>query len=176
MVYTDHKPLTFALGKIGTANETPRRAGQQLFLSEFVREIRHVNGTENVVADALSRVVTISCLTIIDNVELARGQETEAHITNLHCGKARFAIMILSNTNTTICCEISTGTPRPYVPTQFRTVFDSLHNVSHPGIRTSRKMITQRFFWPKMNKDVGTYVGPIMRSVPAEEDISPRSF
>ena len=35
----------------------------------------------------------------------------------------------------TVLCDISTGTPRPFVPENFRrTVFDSLHCLSHPGI------------------------------------------
>ena len=55
----------------------------------------------------------------------------------------------------TIICEVSNASPRPYVPSSFRcAVFDSLHCLSHPGIRATQKLITERFVWPNINKDV----------------------
>ena len=35
-----------------------------------------------------------------------------------------------------------------------RLVFDSLHSLSHPGIRASQKLITSKFVWPSIKKDV----------------------
>jgi hypothetical protein len=46
-IITDHKPLTFALNTNSTTGKTSR-------LSQFNTDIRHVKGTLNVVADALS--------------------------------------------------------------------------------------------------------------------------
>ena len=39
-------------------------------------------------------------------------------------------------------------------------MFNSLHNLSHPGIRATQKLITSRFVWPGINSDVrhGTQV------------------
>ena len=52
-------------------------------------------------------------------------------------------------------CDISTGTPRPFVPPQYRrAVFHSLHALSHPGIRATRKLVAARYVWPGMNSDV----------------------
>jgi len=49
---------------------------------------------------------------------------------------------------TTILCDISTGSPRPLVPTNLRQeVFQSLHQISHPGIRGSKRLISTRFVW-----------------------------
>jgi cleavage and polyadenylation specificity factor subunit 1 len=157
IVYTDHKPLTFALSKVATANETPRRANQLMFISEFTSEIRYIEGTCNTVADALSRVETITCPTIVDFEELAEAQrpfepETRPQ-SNVH-----FATIPIPNANKDIYCEMSTNTPRPYVPSTFRRkIFNAIHNISHPGIRTTRKMVTQKFFWPGMNKDIGIW-------------------
>ena len=53
-LFTDHKPLTHALFR----TSPPWSAMQQRrlsFLSEFNCEIRHLPGSENIVADALSR-------------------------------------------------------------------------------------------------------------------------
>ena len=55
----------------------------------------------------------------------------------------------------TLLYDTSTGTPRPYVPQQFRhKVFESLHNLSHPGIRATQHLVTARYFWPGMNSDI----------------------
>ena len=55
----------------------------------------------------------------------------------------------------TLLCDTSTGTPRPFVPENFRrTVFDSLHCLSHPGIRATQRLVTTRFVWPGINSDV----------------------
>ncbi len=53
-IYTDHKPLTFALGKVSE----PWTAMQSRHLScvdEFTTVIRHIPGSEKIVADTLSR-------------------------------------------------------------------------------------------------------------------------
>ena len=51
-------------------------------------------------------------------------------------------------TNTTLLCDISTGQPRPIVPANFRKqVFDVIHGLSHPSIRATQKLITDKFVW-----------------------------
>ena len=55
----------------------------------------------------------------------------------------------------TILCDTSTGPPRPLVPrTWRRPVFDSLHGLSHLGIRATRQLLASRYVWPEMNSDV----------------------
>ncbi len=57
-----------------------------------------------------------------------------------------------------IICDMSTGTPRPFVPECFRRpIFDSLHSLSHPGIRATQRMLTSRFVWPRINSDVRSW-------------------
>ena len=63
--------------------------------------------------------------------------------------------MSAPTTDVMLLCDVSTGTPRPYVPYKFRkTIFDSLHSLSHPGIRATQKPITTCYFWPNINSDV----------------------
>ena len=52
-VYTDHNPLTF-LRKMKNKNQ--RLLRWTLLLQEYNLDVRHIKGTENVVADALSRM------------------------------------------------------------------------------------------------------------------------
>ncbi len=54
-VYTDHNPLTFIHQMLNSNQRLMRWA---LFVQAFNLEIKHVAGKNNVLADALSRVVT----------------------------------------------------------------------------------------------------------------------
>ena len=55
----------------------------------------------------------------------------------------------------TMLCDVSTGTPRPYIPPKFRhMIFNSLHSLSHPGVKATQHLITARFVWPNINHDV----------------------
>ncbi|BHF76736.1 hypothetical protein SprV_0501983500 [Sparganum proliferum] len=61
----------------------------------------------------------------------------------------------LPNGTGTIPCDLSTAYERPFVPaTLRRQVFNALHNLSHPGVRATVKLITDRFVWPNINRDV----------------------
>ena len=63
--------------------------------------------------------------------------------------------MPIPASSATIICDVSTGVPRPYVPSKFKhTIFDSLHCIAHPGIRATQKLITSQYVWPSINKDV----------------------
>ena len=54
-----------------------------------------------------------------------------------------------------LLCDVSTGTPHPYVPFKFcKAISDSLHSLSHPGIRATPKMLTMHFIWPNINSDI----------------------
>jgi cleavage and polyadenylation specificity factor subunit 1 len=61
----------------------------------------------------------------------------------------------LPNSSDSLLCDTSTSSQRPLVPLQWRrTVFDSLHGLSHPGIRATQRLITSRYVWPGINADV----------------------
>ena len=52
-------------------------------------------------------------------------------------------------------CDNSTGRLRPLVPEVLRrSLFNALHNISHPGIRGSRRLMSARFVWPGLSRDV----------------------
>ena len=43
----------------------------------------------------------------------------------------------------TVLCDTLTETPHPYVPEDFRrTVFDSLHCLSHSGVQATQRLVT----------------------------------
>ncbi len=56
--------------------------------------------------------------------------------------------------DSTILCDTSTGVTRPLVPKDFRrVVFESLHDLSHPSIRATQRLLTARFVWPGIKAD-----------------------
>jgi hypothetical protein len=50
--------------------------------------------------------------------------------------------------------DISTGVFRPFLPAQFRqAAIRSLHNVHHPGVRATCRLVSAVFCWPHMKKE-----------------------
>lgn len=154
--YVDHKPLTFAMSKVSE----PWSARQQRHLaaiSEFTTDIRHVAGKSNSVADCLSRVLVCPVLLGTDFLAMAAEQPGDSDILSL-CSEGsglRLEDVALQEGGGTLLCDVSTGRPRPVVPAGWRRrVFDSVHSLSHPGVRASVKLVGSRFVWPGLRKDV----------------------
>lgn len=161
VIYTDHKPITYAFSKVNSEKELPRRTRHLIYISEFTTDIRHVSGQDNVVADTLSRVATIDCPTVLDYAELAREQQHDTYVLKiLHTDNATDCLqkIMLPESGIFIYCNLSNGRIRPYLTDKFRRIaFDAVHNLSHPGVRTTRKLVQDRFYWPSMNCDVGNW-------------------
>ena len=162
-VLTDHKPLIHSL-QSKPDKHSPRQIRHLDFISQFTSDIRHVAGQGNPVADALSRMeanaITLDSPTTVDFQALAKAQPdiTELQTMQTDNNSLSFAKVAMPMCSDQLLCETSTGKPRPYVPETFRrTVFNSLHNISHPGIRASRQLITSRFYWPGMNADISKW-------------------
>ena len=79
-VSTDHKPLTYALSARADRH-SPRQARQLDFIAQFTTDIRHVRGTDNAVADALSRIEANALLSssppVVDFITMATAQRTD---------------------------------------------------------------------------------------------------
>ena len=79
-VLTDHKPLTFAFTSSITVTN-PRRCRHLDYISQFTTDIRTIKGSENVVADALSRIESLSTSqTFIDFEAMSGAQTTDADL------------------------------------------------------------------------------------------------
>jgi len=156
-VLTDHKPLTFAFHQ--KRDKCSSRQFNHLdFISQFTTDICHISDQENVVADALSRVEAITAPVTHD--VLAAAQEAEEKLRTLLAGNTALQLVKIPipGTSVELYCDTSSGKPRPYAPSQLRLqIFNSLHSLSHPGIRTSAKLVSQHFVWPAFQEYCRTW-------------------
>ncbi len=54
-----------------------------------------------------------------------------------------------------LLCDISTGRQHPVVPVSWRRkVFDAVHDLSHPGVNTTCRLVASKFIWHGLNKQV----------------------
>ena len=156
--YTDHKPLVEAIRK-ATDPWTGRQQRQLSFISEFTTTIKYIEGKTNKVADCLSRAI-INHISLIDYSAMATAQATSDDIQNYQSAYPSLKIVSMPahETGPELLCDISTGNPRPIVPHEFRKlVFDTIHNLSHPGRDNTRKLISQKFVWHNMRKEINQW-------------------
>ena len=155
ILFTDHKPLTHSL----TSNSdqySPREIRHLDFISQYTSDIRHVKGKDNIVADCLSRPSLNVISSPIDSVEMAEFQKTDPECLSLSVLEDFCFINVQTeHTPIKLLVETSLGKHRTVVPQSLRRqVFDNLHSLSHPSIRSTVHLITDRFFWPRMNVQI----------------------
>ena len=177
---TDHKPLTFALSRVSDP-WTPRQGRQLAYVAEFTSDIRHIAGTDNVVADALSRPPVGHCRSsprssvdesvkvpsgsqvvsggefvaavpafsspAVDYVSVAANQKSCPSVARA-LESPSLQVQLLTLNGVDLYCDTSDGRLRPLIPEADRySVFRAIHEVSHPGIRATTRLVSSRFVW-----------------------------
>ena len=57
-----------------------------------------------------------------------------------------------------IIVDISNGPARPFVPQAWRKrIFDTIHNLGHPGVQRTIQAVSAKFVWPNMRADVASW-------------------
>uniref|UniRef100_A0A5S6QQZ7 RNA-directed DNA polymerase n=1 Tax=Trichuris muris TaxID=70415 RepID=A0A5S6QQZ7_TRIMR len=159
---TDHKPLTYAFT---SKSERSARVQRQLaFLSEFSTNIRHIEGDNNVVSDCLSRPPqVVSAITddigLADYKEFAEEQQKSADISDFAANRSlTIERRRVPGTSVPLLVDVSTGSDRPLVPHSLkRSVFERIHNLHHPGVRATKRLLTERFVWQGMSSDIALW-------------------
>lgn len=178
-IFTDHKPITYAFQQ-KPEKCSPRQFRHLDYISQFTTDIRHVPGKQNVVADALSRVEAIT--STLDYAALARSQATDTELQAIL--QAENSVLNLKKvhmpeSNISVYCDISTTQIRPFITQPFRrTAFNTVHQLAHPGINTTVKLVQQKFVWPSINKDCRNWARtciPCQRSKVTRHVFSPVS-
>ncbi|GFT44507.1 transposon Tf2-6 polyprotein [Trichonephila clavipes] len=162
IIYTDQKPLMYAFMQ-NPDKCSPRQWRHLDFISQFSTDVRHINGTHNAVADALSRIeVNQISNSFLDFEALSKAQLEDNELQSLQNDEKSSLVFkrVPSPVSATeLICDTSTGSPRPFVPHNFRrTIFEHFHNLAHPGVAASFQLIASRYVWPNMRKTVKDWV------------------
>ena len=163
-MFTDHKPLVCAMSKASDL-WTARQQRHLAHISEFSIDIRHISGKDNVVADCLSRNTTGT--NSLDNVVLgtdyaamARAQTQDTDVQAFQTAITGLTIrpIQIHNSGPVLLCDVSLGHPRPIVPRTFqRQVFEAIHNLAHPGRKSTVKLVANKFVWHSVKKQVNKW-------------------
>ena len=98
----------------------------------------------------------------LDSEAMSEAQKVDPEILNLVCSDDHsldLKYVTIPGTEKQLLGDISLGQFRPLVLQALRKkVFEALYFLSHPGIKASQKLISQRFVWPGMRLDVKGFV------------------
>lgn len=120
-------------------------------------------------ADALSRIHAISTTPLLQTVsieELANAQKDDTELNSLlssqtqsSTNSASLKLEKCAVADLELYCDVTKpGYKRPFVPRSLRhRIFLQYHNLAHPGVRRTRKLISTRYVWPTMNTDIGNW-------------------
>ena len=121
--------------------------------------------TLHVVVDCLSRPASVFELT---NVTLgidyaamatAQTQDPDCRASRTAITGPKIVLISIQGSEQQLLCNTSTGQPRPLVPGDFqRQVFDTIHSLAHPDRKSTVKLLTQKFVWHGLKKQVSQWV------------------
>ncbi|GFV75823.1 transposon Tf2-11 polyprotein [Trichonephila clavipes] len=163
IIYTDQKPLIDAF-KQNPNKCSPRHLRQLDLISQYSTDRRHLQGSENAVADALPRIEIdhITKYPVLNFKEFALAQKKDPDFqTFLQNDESPLKLELkpYQTPNYNLLCNFSTGVSRPFVPASFRrALFKHLHNLSYPGIAASTKHICSCYVWPGMKCQIKKWV------------------
>lgn len=140
---------------------SPRQARQLSYIAQFTTNILYIPGSDNVVADALSRVDALRMPFEASLEDIAEGQAADEQL-KLICASSDHPLklkkLLWGPEHIPIYCEISGDAIPPYIPGNLRrAVFNLLHDFAHPGAKASGRLIQQRYVWPDVHKDVARW-------------------
>ena len=156
-MYTDHKPLVQVMAK-HVDPWSPWQQRHLSYISEYLTDMHHISRTAKTMADSLSHLFTIAATTWahkgLDPHKLAKAQSSDPSLKSAADSSLQLE-QVQFNPHLHLWCDTSCGEPWPYLPPDWRRpTFDMLHSLAHPSIRTTHHMVSSRFVWPGLAKDV----------------------
>ncbi|KAK3871588.1 hypothetical protein Pcinc_023275 [Petrolisthes cinctipes] len=152
-------PLVHALTRQRDA-WSPRQRRHLSAIAEFNCTLTHLPGKKNLVADALSRIEINAVQLGLDYNQLAKEQQQDPETTAVRTAitALQWEDVPLGDSNTSIFCDVSTGRPRPWIPSSLRRhIFNLIHGLSHPSRRATTRLLTQKFICHKIPRDAGNW-------------------
>ena len=139
---------------------TLRQQRQLSFISEFTTDIKHLSGKNNYVADCLTRSFVINVTLGVHCPAMAAAQVTSEYIQAYRTAitTLKLADIPVYPSGSVLLCDISTCVTGPLVPLEYRkSVFNIIYNLAQPGRRATQKLISDKFIWHGLNKQVNQW-------------------
>ena len=185
-ICTDHKPIIYSQ-TLPHDKAPAARVRKISYLSQFDIKYSHVKGEDNTVADALSRISTISLTNEKNQNEifLLNTEKSDPEIAAIRFPRIFDEDTLMSEqakdpqlkellkdsnhplslqkyiwgpTQKPIYCNVNDRFLRPYIPASLRhKIIKLFHSNSHPGNRVTHKLVSQYYVWPNMSRDIASY-------------------
>ena len=156
----------------------PVATRQLMEISQYSHDVRYKPAKFNLTADALSRppdvppgnaycaevdAVTISKQLVTTELHPSkildaqtRCAETKNHLLGQHSPKIK--VKQVDSRGVKLLCKV-TGRSRPLIPSELRQfVLKACHDLDHPDQSETWNRIQSSYYWPKMRKEVSTYI------------------
>ncbi|KAK3868227.1 hypothetical protein Pcinc_026356 [Petrolisthes cinctipes] len=100
----------------------PRQRRHLSAIAEFNCTLTHLPSKKNPVADALSRIEINAVQLGLDYNQLAKEQQQDPETTTVRTAitALQWKDVPLGDSNISILCDVSTGRPRPWIPSSLR--------------------------------------------------------
>jgi cleavage and polyadenylation specificity factor subunit 1 len=112
IIFTEHKPITFAFQQ-KRDKCSPRQLNHPDYISQFTTDIRHISGQDNVVADALSCIESISAPVTHDALAAYQANDDEFRTLLVANTALRLEKPCIPGITDEFYCDTSAGKPRP---------------------------------------------------------------
>ena len=156
-LFTDHAPLVGMMTK-ATDTRSAMQARHLASISEYTTDVRHLAGKSNVVADALSRIEIDAVSVGLDLTELAAAQRNDPDFIAVRTAITGLTLEERDVSGVILLGDVSRSTFRPWIPAALRhRVFNLHHDLAHPGAKASVRLLTQRFVWHNIKRDVSKW-------------------
>lgn len=156
---TDHKPLTYMF-TLKTEKIVDRQVRQISFMSQFFHDVEYVQGKDNTVPDALSRIEIAESTELPTLRQWALDQAADPQLQQIIADNTTSSLRIQprESDDGVIYADYSTGSARMFVPfIHRRRVFTALHGQAHGGQRATLRLIKSRYCWPDMNLEINRW-------------------
>jgi len=122
-----------------------RQVRQISYLSQHIHDVVHIQGTNSVVPDALSRIEIAETSTDLPPMkQWATDQAADSQLQQLISGTATSSLRLQprGSRDGVIYADYSTGNARMFVPSVLRRrVINALHGLAHGGNRATLRLI-----------------------------------
>ena len=183
-VFTDHKPIVAAIKKkselksgrqsrhLATISEfttdIQHVAGKDNVVADALSRVA-INTVDQqtapLIEDQENAFPQVPCFPVpvnaikpgLDYRTMATDQQNDPDIQNYRTAITNLRVedVPFENGAFTLLCDVSTGVARPIVPEKWRKqVFDTVHSLSHPGARTTKRLVSSKFVWHGLGREI----------------------